>query len=118
MAYEPTTWKSGDVVTSAKLNKIEGGVASAGGVFVCHAEYVQEARRLDHTFAEIEAALQAGKVILLVVPDSSNNITGYYPDAKLEVADSGDAPYWLQSNSLGWGFAFGAADDYPTEDMG
>jgi len=33
MAYEPTTWKSGDVVTSAKLNKIEQGIAS-GGVLV------------------------------------------------------------------------------------
>lgn len=26
MSYEPTNWKTGDVVTSAKLNKIEGGV--------------------------------------------------------------------------------------------
>lgn len=29
MAYEPTVWKSGDVVTSAKLNKIEQGIANA-----------------------------------------------------------------------------------------
>ena len=29
MAYEPTNWKSGDVVTSAKLNKLENGVADA-----------------------------------------------------------------------------------------
>lgn len=27
MAYTPTNWKSGDVVTSAKLNKLEQGVA-------------------------------------------------------------------------------------------
>lgn len=27
MSYEPTNWKTGDVVTSAKLNKIEGGVS-------------------------------------------------------------------------------------------
>jgi len=31
MAYEPTNWKTGDVVTSAKLNKLEQGVASSGG---------------------------------------------------------------------------------------
>ena len=31
MSYEPTNWKSGDVVTSAKLNKLEQGV-SGGGV--------------------------------------------------------------------------------------
>lgn len=30
MSYSPTTWKSGDVVTSAKLNKLEQGVAEAG----------------------------------------------------------------------------------------
>lgn len=31
MSYEPTTWKDGDLVTSAKLNKLEQGVANAGG---------------------------------------------------------------------------------------
>jgi len=30
MAYEPTTWKAGDTVTSAKLNKLEQGVAANG----------------------------------------------------------------------------------------
>lgn len=34
MSYEPTNWKSGDVVTSAKLNKLEQGVADAGGVML------------------------------------------------------------------------------------
>lgn len=29
MAYEPTEWKSGDVVTSAKLNKMEQGIENA-----------------------------------------------------------------------------------------
>ena len=28
MAYEPTNWKAGDVVTSAKLNKMEQGIVS------------------------------------------------------------------------------------------
>ena len=31
MAYTPTEWQSGDIVTSAKLNKIENGIAGAGG---------------------------------------------------------------------------------------
>jgi len=30
MAYEKTTWAKGDVVTSAKLNKLEQGVEDAG----------------------------------------------------------------------------------------
>jgi len=31
MAYEKTTWAKGDVVTSAKLNKMEDGIDSASG---------------------------------------------------------------------------------------
>lgn len=30
MAYTPTTWKRGDIVTSEKLNKIENGIVEAG----------------------------------------------------------------------------------------
>ena len=31
MAYTPTTWNNGDIITAEKLNKIENGVAQAGG---------------------------------------------------------------------------------------
>ena len=31
MSYTPTTWATGDTVTATKLNKLENGVASAGG---------------------------------------------------------------------------------------
>lgn len=31
MAYTPTTWATGDTVTATKLNKLEQGVANAGG---------------------------------------------------------------------------------------
>lgn len=34
MTYNPTTWKDGDIVTSAKLNKIEQGIAAGGGFLV------------------------------------------------------------------------------------
>ena len=30
MSYTPTEWATGDTVTAEKLNKIEGGIASAG----------------------------------------------------------------------------------------
>lgn len=36
MAYEPTNWKAGDVVTSAKLNKMEQGIAASGGIRIVH----------------------------------------------------------------------------------
>ena len=31
MSYEPYTWQSGDVVTSARLNHMEQGIAGGGG---------------------------------------------------------------------------------------
>jgi hypothetical protein len=33
MSYDPTNWKTGDVVTSAKLNKIEGGVSEVSEAY-------------------------------------------------------------------------------------
>ena len=31
MSYTPTTWTTGDTITATKLNKMEQGIASAGG---------------------------------------------------------------------------------------
>lgn len=31
MSYTPTTWTTGDTITATKLNKIEQGIADAGG---------------------------------------------------------------------------------------
>lgn len=34
MSYTPTTWGTGDTITASALNKIENGIANAGGVDV------------------------------------------------------------------------------------
>ena len=31
MAYTPTTWNTGDTITASALNKMENGIANAGG---------------------------------------------------------------------------------------
>ena len=38
MAYEPTQWRSGDTITSERLNKMEQGIAGSGSgdVYVLH----------------------------------------------------------------------------------
>lgn len=54
MAYTPTQWKSGDVITSEKLNKLENGVAGAGGGGVLIVHDVE--RTLDKTWQEIADA--------------------------------------------------------------
>ena len=40
MAYETQHWKTGDVVTSEKLNHMEGGIADAGGVVTVKIQFV------------------------------------------------------------------------------
>ena len=54
MSYEPTNWQAGDTVTSAKLNKLEQGVASTngGGILIVH----EDSGILDKTWAELFAA--------------------------------------------------------------
>lgn len=67
MAYEPTNWKSGDVVTSAKLNKLEQGVAGAGGILVVHATKEGDISTLDKTWQEIhDAFFDEGRIVALV----------------------------------------------------
>ena len=55
MSYEPTTWKSGDIVTSTKLNKMEQGIAN-GGVLIVGATVVESSLVLDKTWQEIADA--------------------------------------------------------------
>lgn len=58
MSYTPTTWAAGDTVTAAKLNKLEQGVASSGGVLVVNID--EEYTTLDKTWQEIHDALAHG----------------------------------------------------------
>lgn len=50
MSYEPTNWKSGDIVTSAKLNKIEQGIAAGGGILIAIAD--PDSHSLNKTWQE------------------------------------------------------------------
>ena len=59
MSYEPTNWKDGDLVTSAKLNKIEQGIAGNNGSSILKVGMVLgEEMRLDKTFKEIRDAIK------------------------------------------------------------
>lgn len=52
MAYEPTNWQAGDVVTSAKLNKMEQGIAR-NDVVECIIENLNSIMTLNKTWQEI-----------------------------------------------------------------
>lgn len=71
MSYEPTNWQTGDVVTSQKLNKLEQGVADAGGgggvykVTLAYDEDADDGSYIsDKTIAEIIAAYNSGAVVV------------------------------------------------------
>lgn len=71
MAYEPTVWKSGDVVTSAKLNNIEQGIANAGSdslllVTLTYDEDADDGTYISSaTFAKIVEAYEAEKIVVV-----------------------------------------------------
>ena len=45
MSYTPTTWTTGDTITATKLNKIEQGIANAGGALICNSSYDDDANK-------------------------------------------------------------------------
>ena len=59
MSYTPTTWQTGDTITATAMNKIENGIANAGGgtggVIIN-----DTSGTLDKTFAEIYDLLNNG----------------------------------------------------------
>ena len=63
MAYTPTEWKSGDVITAEKLNNIEDGVQNGNSIFVItfapNSPYTP-----DKTFEELVEAVSNDKLVL------------------------------------------------------
>lgn len=115
MAYQKNTWASGDVVTSAKLNNIENGIAG-GGVLIVNAEVDMQAMKvvLDKTYNEIISASLA-VVPMISGPDAPVfllYLEHYEPDhLNLIFTSLGSAP---QANT----FTAISADDYPFMPMG
>ena len=79
MSYEPTNWKDGDLVTSAKLNKMEQGIAGNNGSSILKVGIVIEGddASLDKTFKEIRDAIK--EQIPVYVCGGSDNIFATYP---------------------------------------
>ena len=67
MAYTPTTWTTGDTVTATKMNKIENGIANAGGVLVCNTNWDGDVEEyvLDKTAQEIYDAILGGTPVYI-----------------------------------------------------
>jgi len=61
MAYEPTVWETGDVITAEKLNKAERGIASASDVIYVKFTLDNKVASCDASFADIFAAINTNK---------------------------------------------------------
>jgi hypothetical protein len=85
MSYTPTTWTTGDTITASALNKIENGIANAGGgggydaeIYVYHdnsSGHNNEISIVSGNFASLYAMIQDATpphVLLRVWDDLSN----------------------------------------------
>lgn len=87
MSYTPTEWKSGDVITSEKLNNLEQGVADASGggtgggaLIVSYTDRTEDETTiltLTSTWKEIQTAIASGKVIYLLVAENEQNYMAF-----------------------------------------
>ncbi len=55
MAYTPTVWETGDVITAEKLNKAEQGIASAGAYIVEMSEVLPAGATLYASYNDLVA---------------------------------------------------------------
>lgn len=108
MSYEPTVWKTGDVVTSGKLNKLENAVANCDVLFL---EPVFDGKlKLNKTIAEIHTAIQEHKFPILVM-DNGGSFRDHENSNISYLQFSGIS--YQNINSTGWKYyvCFMAIDD-------
>lgn len=68
MSYTPTTWATGDTITASAMNKIENGIANAGGGGV--SGYTIESGVLNGSYNDLKADVIAGKTVYASAPDN------------------------------------------------
>ena len=97
MSYEKNTWQNGDIITAEKLNNIETGVADSP-FFVAASIYDEDAGKshLNKTAAEIKAALDNGKLLIIQVPtDLAPGTYEYYQYIPSGIQCGDDDDPWI-----------------------
>ena len=79
MAYTPTVWKTGDVITAEQLNKAENGIAAANP-FIVHMSWEGSTATLDASYDDITG--KKGSVVFaqedFLDDPSEPSLTNYY----------------------------------------
>lgn len=92
MAYEKNTWQSGDVVTSAKLNNIENGIANCNGAISVTVE--GSTITLSASYNDILNMISAGVVPFIIFKNADgNNLFA------LNLYDSSEGDYYTSFNN-------------------
>lgn len=75
MAYTPTTWQTGDTITAAGLNKMEQGIANAGGAFFVDTSFDLDTSTTtcNKTAQEIAEAFASGLPVIVGFMDSEHD---------------------------------------------
>lgn len=116
MSYTPTDWKSGDTITSEKLNKMEQGIADAGGtsgggVLYVGITDVDGVDTLTKTWQEIWDACENGCFVfcnsIQEMPIGTTCVINY-----VDQVSHFEEEYTV-SITDGSGFACSSPDDYP-----
>ena len=103
MSYTPTTWTTGDTITATALNKIENGIASAGGydaeVSVYGDSLGLQLNVISGSFASLSALLNNNISPVVLVRLWFENYSGYYTKSATTAVSiysynlDGSAPY-------------------------
>lgn len=114
MSYEKQNWKNGDVITESKLNHMEDGIATGGGVLVVNATMEGSAMTLDHTWQEI---YDAGAAMLWTQVGELSKKSGWL--VAVRVYDGAYVcAFSMQGSSEPMLFTTDSADGYPSTTMG
>lgn len=96
MAYTPTTWTTGDTITATKLNKLENGVANAGGASW---DAVIRLTHANNSNADAPASL------------TPSIVEGTFSDLSSKISN-GECPIILVEYTHPWGYRFAAPMAY------
>lgn len=113
MSYTKNTWKSGDTVTSAKLNNIEEGIASSCA-FIVHGTHSGNTITLDKTWKEIYDAVQEKCVCIIYNPIPAAVVTCLILAVMSTESDFAVLALSLDAGLAEMPFITDSEDGYPT----
>ena len=117
MSYTPTEWKTGDVITSSGLNKMEEGIAAAssggGGAFVVGYNTTETAMVLDKTAQEISDAFH-NSFVMFAGAFGADTYQSQYMCWKIEEDESGYLFSFMNMDGNSFSFSAQTLNDYPS----